>query len=171
MNYSAIKTYDVADGLGVRVSLFVSGCKNHCKGCFQPETWDFNNGSLFTDNEMAYIIKELDKPYIKGITFLGGDPMELENQVTVLSIIATIKKNLPEKDIWIYTGYHIEDFEEGAKRNIPLVTSKILRSSDVLVDGPFVESLKDLSLEFRGSSNQRLIDLKKTIASHEVITL
>lgn len=152
MNYGRIKKTDIANGPGVRVSLFVSGCRNRCKGCFQPETWDFNYGEEFTLKTFVEIDNALDPDYIDGLTILGGDPFEPENIEYVTAICESIKTTQPDKSIWIYTGYLYED----------LRGLEIMRYIDVLVDGPFIESKKDISLQFRGSSNQRIIDVRAT---------
>ena len=150
MNYGAIKTVDIADGPGVRVSLFVSGCRNHCRGCFQPETWDFKYGKPFTKETEDEIIKALRPTWIRGLSILGGEPMEPENQNALIPLLKRVRDELPEKDIWLYTGYTIDRVSE----------SPLLQLVDVVVDGPFVEEEKDISLAFRGSRNQRIIDLK-----------
>ncbi len=149
MNYGAIKKVDIANGPGVRVSLFVSGCRNHCKGCFQPETWDFDYGQPFTKETEKEIIKALRPSWIQGLSILGGDPMEPENQETLLPFLRSTKEELPGKDIWLYTGYRLEDVSN----------SPLLPYVDAVVDGPFIEAEKDISLAFRGSSNQRIIHL------------
>ena len=150
---------DVANGTGVRVSLFVSGCRNHCKGCFNKETWDFNYGEEFTSDTVNEILKLLEPAYIKGLSILGGDPFEPENIKTVLDLCRKVKKQYPLKDIWVYTGYFYEEFNK----------HPVMNSIDVLVDGQFIEELKDISLRFRGSSNQRIIDVKASISSGSVI--
>ena len=149
MNYGAIKKVDIANGPGVRVSLFVSGCRNHCKGCFQPETWDFDYGQPFTEETEKEIIKALRPSWIQGLSILGGDPMEPENQEALLPFLRSAKEELPGKDVWLYTGYRLEDVSG----------SLLLPYVDVVVDGPFIEAEKDISLAFRGSSNQRIIHL------------
>ncbi len=149
MNYCGIKRTDIANGPGVRVSLFVSGCRNHCLGCFQPETWDFDYGEPFTKETEDEIITALRPSWIQGLSILGGDPMEPENQVALLPFIRRVKEELPDRDIWIYTGYLLEKIKE----------SPLLPYADVVVDGPFVEAEKDISLAFRGSANQRIIHL------------
>jgi len=149
MNYGAIKKVDIANGPGVRVSLFVSGCRNHCKGCFQPETWDFDYGQPFTKETEKEIIKALRPSWIQGLSILGGDPMEPENQEALLPFLQRVKKELLEKDVWLYTGYRLED----------VTNSPLLSYVDVVVDGPFIEAEKDISLAFRGSRNQRIIHL------------
>ena len=150
MNYGAIKKTDIANGPGVRVSLFVSGCRNHCPGCFQPETWDFDYGAPFTEETEDEIMKALNHPWIQGLSVLGGDPMEPENQAGLLPFLRRVKETLPEKDIWIYTGYKLED----------VALSPLLSYADAVVDGPFIEAEKDLPLAFRGSRNQRIIHLR-----------
>ncbi|MBO6114449.1 MAG: anaerobic ribonucleoside-triphosphate reductase activating protein [Lachnospiraceae bacterium] len=169
MNYADIKRIDVANGPGIRVSLFVSGCTHHCKGCFNPETWDFAYGKLFTENEMDQIIEELRPSHIKGFTLLGGEPFEYVNQQGVLPLLRRIKEELPEKDVWCYTGYLFDkDIKEKMMVKWP-ETREMIKYIDILVDGEFMEDLKDLKLRFRGSSNQRIIDVKKSLDSGEVI--
>lgn len=162
MNYGTIKTYDIANGLGVRVSLFVSGCRHHCKGCFNPETWDFNYGQPFTEKTEQEILDALAPPYIQGFSLLGGEPFEPENQPTLTGLLKKIRETYPEKDVWCYTGYLYDvDLIPGGKVYTD-VTEKMLSYIDVLVDGEFVEAEKDITLKFRGSRNQRIIELKKT---------
>ena len=151
MRYSVIKKCDIANGPGVRVSLFVSGCRNHCKGCFQPETWDFDFGQPFTRETEDEIIEALRPAWIQGLTILGGDPMEPENREVLLPFLKRLRMELPDKDIWFYTGYLWEDVS-----NEP-----ILNLVDVLVDGPFIKAEKDAGLAFRGSRNQRIIHLSR----------
>lgn len=159
MYFSAIKYNDIANGLGVRTVLFVSGCRNHCKGCFQPETWNFKNGNVFDRQAEDEIIRSLAPSYIKGLTLLGGDPFEPENQEGLIGFVRRVKSECPDKDIWAYTGYILdEDLIPGGKKYSE-VTDELLSYIDVLVDGPFVEEKKSLSLKFRGSSNQRVIDM------------
>ena len=163
-------TEDVANGEGMRVSVFVSGCRNHCKGCFQPQTWDFNYGREYTPEIEQFIIDELSKSYYDGITILGGDPMEPENQEPVLRLLRRIKKELPDKNVWAYTGYvYDRDLVPGGKRFVDGVTRELLESIDILIDGRFVEELKNLMLNFRGSSNQRIIKMKETLETGKVI--
>ncbi len=169
MNYATIKPFDVADGPGVRVSLYVSGCRNRCKNCFNPETWDFNYGKPFTEEVENYIISALSPQYIKGFTLLGGDPFEPENQVTLAPFLEKIRSVYPDKSIWCYTGYDYEkDLLTGKKGNAELVM-RMLNSIDVLVDGRFVEELKDLNLRFRGSSNQRIICVPQSLGQDKVV--
>lgn len=160
MYYSAIKYNDIANGLGVRTVLFVSGCRNRCKGCFQPETWDFYNGNLFDTQTEENIIRSLQPDYIRGLTLLGGDPFEPENQRGLISFIRSVKAECTDKDIWAYTGYLLDrDLVKGGKLYTE-VTEELLSYIDVLVDGPFMEEQKSLMLKFKGSANQRLIDMK-----------
>ena len=159
MYFSAIKYNDIANGLGVRTVLFVSGCRNHCRGCFQPETWNFKNGNLFDRQAEDAIIQSLAPSYIKGLTLLGGDPFEPENQEGLIDFVRRVKRECRDKDIWAYTGYILdEDLIPGGKKYTE-VTDELLSYIDVLVDGPFVEEKKSLSLKFKGSSNQRVIDM------------
>ncbi|WP_461813231.1 anaerobic ribonucleoside-triphosphate reductase activating protein [Faecalimonas sp.] len=161
MNYGNIKKYDIADGPGVRVSLFVSGCTHHCKGCFNSETWDFNYGQPYTSETEKEILKAMEPGYISGFTLLGGEPFEPENQKVLVGLLKNIRAKFPNKSIWCYTGYTYDvDLIKDGKVHID-VTDEMLSYIDTLVDGEFVEDKKDLLLQFRGSSNQRLIDLKK----------
>ena len=159
MYYSAIKYNDIANGLGVHTVLFVSGCRNRCPGCFQPETWNFSNGKLFDKQAEDSIIMSLEPAYIKGLTLLGGDPFEPENQKGLIDFVRRVKRECPDKDIWAYTGYLLEKDLIQGKRLHTEVTEELLAYIDVLVDGPFVEEKKSLSLKFKGSSNQRVIDM------------
>ena len=169
MNYGEIKKCDIANGEGVRVTLFVSGCTHHCKSCFNAETWDFNFGKPFSGEVEDEIIEALKPGYIVGLTLLGGEPMEPVNQTALLPFIERVKKECPDKNIWCYTGYTFdEDLSEGGKAYCE-ATAPLLSMIDVLVDGEFVEELKDIRLSFRGSSNQRIIDVKKSLAEGETI--
>lgn len=169
MNYANIKKHDIANGPGVRVSLFVSGCRNHCKNCFNPETWDFNYGKPFTKEVENEIISAMQPDYIKGFTLLGGDPFEPENTQALLPFIIRLRKIYPDKSFWCFTGYDYEaDLLTGKKGDID-TTLKFLNCFDVLVDGRFVEELKDLNLLFRGSANQRIILMKPSLESDEVV--
>lgn len=169
MNYGNIKKCDIADGPGVRVSLFVSGCTNHCKQCFQPETWDFDFGAPFTEETENEIIDLLAPSFIAGLTVLGGEPFEPSNQRALLPFLARVKATYPQKTIWMYSGFTYEELvTEGTHAHCE-ATAKILGLADVLVDGRFVEELKDITLLFRGSSNQRIIDLKKTDKEGKII--
>lgn len=170
MHVGEVMTADVANGEGMRVSVFVSGCRNHCKGCFQPQTWNFNYGREYTPEIEQFIIDELSKSYYDGITILGGDPMEPENQEPVLQLLRRIKKELPDKNVWAYTGYvYDRDLVPGGKRFVDGVTRELLESIDILIDGRFVEELKNLMLNFRGSSNQRIIKMKETLETGKVV--
>lgn len=171
MYYGNIKNYDIANGLGVRVSLFVSGCTNACKNCFQPETWDFHYGNPYTKETQEEILKMLSSPYIKGLTVLGGEPFELSNQEVLVDLFKEVREKLPNKDIWCFTGFTLDqDLVPNGKR-FGKYTNEILSMIDVLVDGKFVEELKDITLKFRGSSNQRLIDLKKSKEENKIVLL
>ena len=156
MNYATLKRHDIANGPGVRVSLFVSGCEHHCKGCFNPETWDFNYGKPFTGDMMDKIVRACNHDLIAGLSLLGGEPMHPANQATVLRVMKTFRNVFPHKTIWCYTGYLFEDLRDG-KVGDPAVVKEMLSLIDVLVDGEFHEAEKDLNLRFRGSRNQRLI--------------
>ena len=161
MNYGTIKNCDIANGPGVRVSLFVSGCRHHCKGCFNPETWVFSYGRPFTEETADEIISLLKPAYIQGFSLLGGEPFEPENQPELAKFLRRIRETYPEKDIWCYTGYLYDvDLAEGGKVYTE-VTDEMLGCIDVLVDGEFIEAEKDLTLVFRGSRNQRILELKK----------
>jgi len=158
MKYGDIKMCDSANGDGVRVSLFVSGCRNHCPGCFNEATWDFDYGKEFTEIEANEILEGCGRSYISGCTILGGDPLEQENQAALLPLLNRFKEMYPEKTLWIYTGYILErDLLLGQRKHVEGVTDRILDLVDVLVDGPFIQAQRDLSLRFRGSSNQRLL--------------
>ncbi len=171
MYYSAIKYRDIANGLGVRTVLFVSGCRNRCKGCFQPETWNFCNGQLFDKEAEDAIINSMKPAFIKGLTLLGGDPFEPENQEGLISFMRRVKAECKDKDVWAYTGYLLEkDMVPGGKVYTEY-TKELLSYIDVLVDGPFIEEEKSLSLKFKGSKNQRVIDLKRYNMSGEIIEL
>ena len=159
MYYSEIKNCDIANGLGVRVSLFVSGCTNHCEQCFQPQTWDFLYGKPFTAETEALLLEMLSPSYIRGLTLLGGEPFEPANQRALLPFLHRVRQELPQKNIWSFTGFTWEELLTPGSYPRCEVTDELLSLLDVLVDGRFVEELKDLTLRFRGSSNQRLIDL------------
>lgn len=168
MHYGNLKKYDIANGEGVRVTLFVSGCTNHCKGCFQKETWDFDFGQIYDKKVEGEILEALNKPYIKGLTLLGGEPFEEENQKVLTRLLRRVKEELPQKDIWAYTGFILDqDLLKYGKRHYE-VTDEMLSYIDVLVDGPFIEDKKDISLAFRGSKNQRIIDLKRTLQDERI---
>lgn len=164
MNYAQIKNCDVANGPGIRVSLFVSGCTHHCKGCFNSETWDFNYGRAFDDEAENIIIDALNSDYIKGMSLLGGEPFEYQNQKALIPFIEKVKQRYPDKSIWCYTGYDFDrDIKDRMLDKYP-ETKIFLSLIDVIVDGEFIEIKKNLSLRFRGSSNQRIIDVKKSMA-------
>lgn len=169
MNYATIKWFDIANGPGVRVSLYVSGCRNHCKNCFNPETWDFSYGEPFTRETENKIIKGMIPDYIKGFTLLGGDPFEPENAEVLAPFMERLREQFPQKSFWCFTGYDYEaDLLTGKKGNIDTVM-RILKRLDVLVDGRFVEELKDLNLRFRGSSNQRIILVQPSLESDDIV--
>lgn len=171
MHYSVIKPLSIENGPGCRVSLFVSGCRNCCTNCFQKETWDFNYGNAFDEKTEDYILSLLKNQWIQGITLLGGEPFEKENQEPLLHLVKRIKEELPDKDIWAYSGCTLEMLL-GKKERTPSVftnfTPDLLKNIDVLVDGPFIEEKKDISLAFRGSSNQRIIDLRKSLTNNSI---
>ena len=163
MKYAKIRKMDISNGEGVRVSLFVQGCSFHCKNCFNQETWDFNGGKEFTTAEIQKIIELADKDYIAGLSILGGEPLHNNNVDEVCHIVATFKEKFPNKDIWLWTGFKFEDAIKDSKRKL------ILCNIDVLIDGQFEEDKKDITLKWRGSSNQRVIDCKKSLAENKVI--
>lgn len=169
MNYAEIKNCDIADGAGVRVTLFVSGCTNRCEGCFQPETWDFEYGKPFTEETELSIIEMLRPDYIDGLTLLGGDPMEPKNQRALLPFLQRVKYEYPNKTIWAFTGFLIEDLQKEGTYCRCEVTDEILNKIDVLVDGPFIQEQKNISLQFRGSENQRIIDLNGTRENGKIV--
>lgn len=169
MNYGEIKKYDVANGEGVRVSLFVSGCTHHCKGCFNEETWDFTFGKPFTEETAAEIAEALAPDYISGLSLLGGEPFEKHNQRALLPLLKSIKQLYPRKNIWCYTGYLFDQELLQESRARCEYTDAMLSCIDVLVDGEFVQELKDISLPFCGSSNQRIIDVKSSLERNCVI--
>ncbi len=162
MHYGEIKNCDIANGIGVRVSLFVSGCTNHCEDCFQPETWDFNYGNNFTEETENKILEMLAPDYICGLTVLGGEPFEPENQRVLVDFLRKVRRKYPEKSIWCFTGFTLEMLETEGTHCHCEVTEEMLSLIDVLVDGRFDKNKKNISLRFRGSENQRLIDLNLT---------
>lgn len=171
MNYAVIKKTDVANGRGIRVSLFVSGCTHHCKGCFNSEAWDFGYGQAYTEETQKEIMEALDHPYIRGFSILGGEPFEPENRLTVLDIVKKVRAAYPNKDVWCYTGY---DYEKDLLKWIAdgrTEVKELLGQIDVLVDGEFVEEKKNLRLPFRGSENQRLIDVKASLAGGKIVLM
>lgn len=169
MHYADIKKADIANGLGVRVSVFVSGCTHQCKNCFNSEAWDFNYGKEFTEKEIDKVIEELDHPYVSGLTLLGGEPLEHINQQGLLPLLRKVKEKFPEKNIWCYSGYTFEnDIMDKMYKNWK-ETPEMLSYIDVLVDGKFEEDKKDIKLRFRGSSNQRIIDVKKSLKDKKAV--
>lgn len=168
MNYATIKSVDIANGEGVRVSLFVSGCRHHCKNCFNPETWNFNYGNVFDENICQTILQQLKPDYISGLTILGGEPFEPENQPQLLELLKQVKCEYPNKNVWCYTGFLLDKEILGDSRANTKYSKQLLKYIDVLVDGRFVESLKDISLKFRGSSNQRVIDVQQTLKNGDI---
>lgn len=169
MYYGEIKNCDIANGQGVRVTLFVSGCTNCCKGCFQPQTWDFEYGKPFTVETEDYLLKLLAPDYINGLTLLGGEPMEPQNQRALLPFVKKVRETLPNKTIWCYSGFTYEELLTDESHPRCEATDELLSLIDVLVDGKFVEELKDISLRFRGSANQRLVDLNKTRETGKIV--
>ncbi|HJA94966.1 MAG TPA: anaerobic ribonucleoside-triphosphate reductase activating protein [Firmicutes bacterium] len=169
MNYAEIKKTDIANGEGVRVSLFVSGCRRGCKNCFNKIAWDFGYGKPFTEEVEEEIIAALSPSYIAGLTLLGGDPMEPENQRALLPFVKKVRARLPQKNIWCYTGYTFRDGAIEEPQANCEVTRELISLIDVLVDGRFEESLKDIRLKFRGSSNQRVIDVKRSISENNIV--
>ena len=169
MNYGAIKTCDIANGEGVRVSLFVSGCRNHCPGCFQPETWDFAYGQPFTEATARMLLDALAPDYINGLTLLGGDPFEPENQRELLPFLRRVRAAFPEKTVWAYTGYTWEQLCSGTHRVCSAETPELLGLLDVLVDGPFIQEQKNIRLRFRGSENQRILDVPRSLAAQQPV--
>ncbi|MCH5213370.1 MAG: anaerobic ribonucleoside-triphosphate reductase activating protein [Oscillospiraceae bacterium] len=170
MNYAEIKYYDIANGPGVRTSLFVSGCTHHCEGCFNEETWDFRYGRAFTRDVWDKIYKSCEPYYITGLTVLGGEPFEPENQIGLIEFMKGFKMRFPDKSIWMYSGYTYEQLKgQESSRCRTDITDELLDMTDVLVDGKFEISQKNITLRFRGSENQRLIDLKKTKKSGEIV--
>lgn len=175
MNYLGISKCSIADGTGVRVVLWVSGCNIHCDNCHNPESWDFNAGKLFDNSAKEELFNALSKPWVQGLTLSGGHPLEYENLLVVYDIVKEEKEKFPNKDIWLYTGYtlSINDFNTSVDIGWDngLLRNYILAMCDTVVDGPYIESLRDISLKFRGSSNQRLIDVRETIKQNQIILL
>ena len=169
MNYATIKNCDIANGPGVRVSLFVSGCRHHCKNCFNQVAWDFGYGEPFTQETIDQIIGMLKPAYIKGITLLGGEPFEPENQPALVELLKQIRAQLPEKSIWAFSGYLFDKDILAGRLGDPAVTREFISMLDVLVDGPFVEEKKNLMLRFRGSSNQRIIHVPSSLEKGEIV--
>lgn len=171
MHYSTIKDCDIANGIGVRITLFVSGCTNHCKNCFQPQTWDFDFGEPFTEETEEKLLEMLKPDYINGLTLLGGEPMEPQNQRALVPFLKRVREVYPNKNVWCFTGFTYEVLKTDGSHPRCEVTDEMLSLIDVLVDGRYVDELKDLTLQFRGSSNQRLIDMVKTRENGEVTLL
>ena len=165
MNYANIRHVDVANGPGIRVSLFVSGCPHHCEGCFNPETWDFQFGEVFGEGQIEKILTALRPSYVQGLSLLGGEPFAPENQSAVLELVKRVRQEMPEKDIWCYTGYLFEALRDGT---VGTNSRALLEKLDVLVDGPFVLSRKNLGLRFRGSDNQRIIQVEASLGAEKV---
>jgi anaerobic ribonucleoside-triphosphate reductase activating protein len=167
MNIATIKYYDIANGKGVRTSVFVSGCRHHCPNCFNEVAWDFNYGEEYTKDVENKIIESLAPDYIDGISILGGEPFEVENQKDLVILLQKIKNIYPKKTVWIYSGFTFEEIKNGSRAS-GLYANELLSLCDVLVDGRFIEAQKNISLKFRGSENQRIIDVQKTLQSGSV---
>ena len=168
MNYGAIKKFDIANGTGVRVSLFVSGCTHHCKECFQPETWDLNYGNRFTKAVEDEIIEALSPDYIQGLSLLGGEPFEPENQIVLYPFLQKVKQSFPDKTVRCYSGYTFEQILSDSRAATD-ISKDMLSLIDILVDGEFMIDLKNISLAFRGSSNQRIIDVRQSLKKGEIV--
>ena len=168
MYYGNIKKLDIANGEGIRTTLFVSGCRNHCERCFQPETWAFDYGQPFTDETAQAILDSLKPSYVHGLTLLGGEPFEPENQRVLVKLLQQVRREYPQKNVWAYSGYTLEELLGDGHPHCE-VTVDMLSMIDILVDGRFVEALKDIGLKFRGSSNQRIIYVPKSLASKSVV--
>lgn len=169
MNYAAIKKRDIANGIGVRVSLFVSGCTHHCKNCFNKETWDFDYGEKFTEQTKSEILQMLKPDFVNGLSLLGGEPFEAQNQHELTKLLRAVKAEYPQKDVWCYTGYLFDKHLLSESRARTQYTDEMLSYIDILVDGPYIEEQKDISLQFRGSKNQRIIDVKQSLAMDSII--
>ena len=172
MNWSEIKTNDIANGEGVRTSLFVSGCRHHCKNCFNEITWDFGYGNLFTEETMEQIFESVDHYWINGLSLLGGEPFEPENQKVLLPFLIMFKERFPDKNVWCYTGFTLEEIigcSGKESRACTDISKEMLSLIDVLVDGPYVDRLHNITLKFRGSENQRVIDIKESIKQNKVV--
>lgn len=169
MNYAGIKYFDIANGTGCRTVLFVSGCRNHCKGCFQPHTWEFDYGEPFDERVQREVLDSLSPYYVQGLTLLGGEPFEPENQKALVPFMRRVRQEHPDKNIWAFTGYVFDrDLVPGGRR-FTEDTKELLSMIDILVDGPFIEEQKDITLKFRGSANQRILDLKKTLERGRIV--
>ena len=169
MNQADIKRIDVANGEGVRVSVFVSGCNHHCKGCFNECAWDFNYGNKFTEKQEEEVLQDLDHDYISGLTLLGGEPLEPANQEGLLPLVKKAKEKFPDKKIWCYTGFDFEKDVVGKMAKQSDTTKELLKYIDVVVDGKFEEDKKDLKLKFRGSSNQRILDVQESLKENKPV--
>lgn len=169
MHYADIKKADIANGLGVRVSVFVSGCHHQCKNCFNKEAWDFNYGKEFTQKEIDKVLEELDHPYVAGLSLLGGEPLEYINQQGLLPLVKQVKEKFPDKNIWCYTGYTFETDVMDHMYKYWKETPELLSYIDVMVDGKFVEEKKNAKLRFRGSSNQRILDVPKSVREKKAV--
>ena len=169
MNYADIKKIDVANGEGVRVSVFVSGCNHHCKGCFNQCAWDFNYGKEFSEKEEQQIIEYMNHDYISGLSLLGGEPLEPKNQEGLLPLVKKVKEQFPDKNIWCYTGFDFEKDVVGKMAKNNETTRELLKYIDVIVDGKFEEDKRDLKLQFRGSSNQKIVDVKKSLQTGQIV--
>ena len=169
MNYATIKYNDIANGIGVRTTLFVSGCTHHCKGCFNSVAWDFMYGEPFTEDVENAILKSLDTEFNDGLTLLGGEPFEPQNQAVLLPFLKKVKKAFPNKTIWCYTGYIMDTDLLKPSKAKTVHTKEMLSLIDVLVDGPFIEEQKNISLRFKGSENQRIIDVKESLKQNKVV--
>lgn len=169
MNYADIKKIDVSNGEGVRVSVFVSGCNHHCKGCFNQCAWDFNYGKKFTEKEEQQIIDYMNHDYISGLSLLGGEPLEPKNQEGLLPLVKKVKGKFPNKNIWCYTGFDFEKDVVGKMAKNNETTRELLKYIDIIVDGKFEEDKKDLKLQFRGSSNQKIVDVKKSLQTGQIV--
>ena len=170
MNYHKIEKTSIANGEGVRVVLWVSGCSLHCRGCHNPETWNINSGKPFDEDAKKELFDSLNKPYIQGITFSGGHPLEDDNLSEILNLMVKIKDEFPDKDIWLYTGYQFETIINSQKRDMnSTLRKRIVEMCDVVVDGKYIDGLRDITLKWKGSSNQRVIDIKKTLKEDKIV--
>ncbi len=169
MNYATIKKRDIANGIGVRVSLFVSGCTHRCKNCFNKETWDFSYGEKYTAETENLILSYLEPSFVNGLSLLGGEPFEPQNQKELVELLRVVKDKFPKKDIWCYTGYLFDEQLLKDSRARCEYTDEMLSYIDILVDGPYIEEEKDITLQFRGSKNQRVIDVKRSLSENRVV--